>query len=128
MRFVGVSARVAGGGWVALDDAREVSVDLLTLVGGRSVVLADALVPAGSYDGVRLDIAAARVVDGDGVSREVLLPGPRVAVEHPVEFTCVRGAPLVVTLDFPVESSFRLTTAGVAFTPTLATDAVRVAP
>ena len=59
---------------------------------------------------------------------EVLLPGPRVAVEHPVEFTCVRGAPLVVTLDFPVESSFRLTTAGVAFTPTLATDAVRVAP
>ncbi len=126
--FTGVSARVAGGGWIAIEGPGEVTVDLLTLVRGRTLVLAEAEVPAGSYDALRVDISAARVVDANGVSRDVPLPSPGVGVEHPVGFRCLTGQPQVVVLDFPVEPSFRLATAGVAFTPTIVTDSVRVAP
>lgn len=117
--FGSVAFRDSDGIWVEADVAPGTEFDLLTLVGPESAVtLASDLVPAGTYDAVRLGIVDARAtVDGssvdipiDGDGRTILLPVPEFVVEAGIETRIV--------IDVPVGASFRVVGTDVVFEPT----------
>lgn len=122
--FSSLEVHVVDGDWVAVSGTFPMTVDLLTLVNGKTATLAAGSVPAGTYDRIRVTVTGAEVTLLDGTKITVTMPPGGVTVERAVSFTAVEGEPITITLDFPVGSSFRPMGMGYACDPDLAVESV----
>lgn len=87
--------------------------DLLTLRGGASATLAEAIVPAGAYTQIRLKIGPGSNVVVDGVTYPLDVPSGAqsgLKIVHP--FTVARDGIADLTLDFDAEKSVFETVSG----------------
>ena len=97
------------GGWMTVSDDT-FSVDLLTLSGGNSVVLADTLLPAGEYTQVRLLLGEGCHLMVDGERHDLEVPsGEQSGLKLNHTFTLGGGAIYEVALDFDAHRSIVVT-------------------
>lgn len=94
------------GGWVSLDDVRTGTYDLLTLTGGKTQLLADAEIPAGYLDQIRLVLGDNNSIVVDGVAYDLKTPsaqqsGLKLQVDQELE----GGIEYNFILDFDVDES-----------------------
>ncbi len=97
------------GGWITVCDDT-FTVDLLTLVGGHSMVLADTLLPAGNYTQIRLLLGDGCNVVVDGTAHDLEVPSGQTSglkLNHP--FTLAEGNVYAATLDFDAHRSIHRT-------------------
>lgn len=106
--FGALSAHSVGGTWVPVSGAFPITVDLLTLVNGRTLGLGADQLPEGYYDDLRVTITAARMVFPDGTQVTITLPSggitKDVAISPPVNV--VAGQGVTISLDFRPATSF----------------------
>jgi len=89
------------------------TVDLLTLSNGRSIVLADTLLPAGPYTQIRLLLGDGCNVVVDGTPHDLEVPSGETSglkLNHP--FTLAEGTVYAATLDFDAHRSIHRTGSG----------------
>lgn len=101
-----------GGGWHTID-VDTTYVDLLTLTGGNSAVLADSTLPSGHYTQIRLILGDGNNVVVDSVAFDLEVPSSAntgLKLNHP--FNIDAGALYEVTLDFDADKSVHITGAG----------------
>ncbi|MBZ5637966.1 MAG: DUF4382 domain-containing protein [Acidobacteriia bacterium] len=106
--FSAIEVRDSQGVWVPVSGTFPMTIDLLTLVNGKTLTLAAGAVPAGTYDRIRVTIAGSELVLANGTTITITLPHAGVTVERMVSFTAVEGQPVTITLDFKVDLSFKL--------------------
>ena len=97
------------GGWMTVSDDI-FTVDLLTLTGGNSVVLADTLLPAGQYTQVRLMLGDGCHLMVDGERHDLEVPSGEqsgLKLNHP--FTLGDSAIYEAALDFDAHRSIVVT-------------------
>ena len=123
--FSSFEVHAVEGDWVSLDGTFPLTLDLLTLVDGKTATLAADSIPAGSYDRIRMTVTGAEVTLLDGTSIAVTMPAGGVTIERSVEFTAVDGKPITITLDFPVGTSFRPLGMGWECEPAIAVESIK---
>jgi hypothetical protein len=97
------------GGWMTVSED-SFTVDLLTLSGGHSLVLADTMLPAGTYTQVRLMLGEGCHVIVDGERHDLEVPSGEqsgLKLNHP--FTLTDGVLHEATLDFDAHRSIHVT-------------------
>ncbi len=108
-----VSIHAAGGlasapdatGWEVVN-SDPTTYDLLTLRGGVTTTLAEALVPAGTYTQIRLKIGEGSNVVVDGVTYPLVVPsGAQTGLKLVHSFTVAPNGLVDLTLDFDAEKS-----------------------
>jgi hypothetical protein len=98
-----------GSGWHTIE-VDTTNVDLLTLTGGNSAVLADSTLPSGYYTQIRLILGDGCNVVVDGVTHDLEIPSSSntgLKLNHP--FTIDAGATYEATLDFDADRSVHMT-------------------
>ncbi len=115
--FSGIQARSLDGMWVDVAGEFPMTVDLLTLVDGRTMMLAADAVPAGDYAALRITIQSVQLVAEDGTAFDITLPGAGTQALIPVSFMVVEGQATTITLDFKVELSFEFDGSEFEFEP-----------
>jgi len=114
IKIVGVSVHLADedslGGWFDVAIADTMSVDLLTLVNGTAMALADADLPAGRYTQIRLLLGGGNSVVVDGVGHPLEIPsGMTSGLKIQFPFTIEPGVLYEMTLDFDASRSIHAT-------------------
>jgi len=115
--FSAMQAHSAGGGDVPVSGSFPMSVDLLTLVNGRTITLAAESIPPGSYDRLDVTISAVSLTLTNGTKVDITLPAGGRTAMIPTSFTVELGQPVTVTLDFRVDLSFKFDGAEFEFEP-----------
>ncbi len=115
--FASLRAHQVGGDWVEVSGEFPMTVDLLTLVEGRTITLGSDALPPGDYDALEVTITAVHLVTQDGAEVDLQLPPDGVKVVVPVPFTVVEGQETVITLDFRVDRSFAIRGTELEFQP-----------
>ncbi len=114
IEIIGVSVHRADedslGGWFDVAIADTMHIDLLSLVNGSVVALADTLLPAGDYTQIRLLLGAGNSVVFDGVEHPLTIPsGMTSGLKIQFPFTIEHGMLYEVTLDFDASRSIHVT-------------------
>ena len=106
--FGALSAHHVAGEWASVSGPFPITVDLLTLVNGRSLTLGADQLPEGQYDALRVTITAARLVLADGTEVTVTLPsgGRTMDVSIAPPANVVAGQTVTIALDFRPDTSF----------------------
>ena len=91
-------------GWTSLS-VPNATIDLITLQNGVELALGDGMVPAGSYDMLRLVVASASVTVG-GVTSPLTIPsGSERGIQIRHDFTIAANDQAEVLLDFDANAS-----------------------
>ncbi len=86
-----------------------VTVDILSMDGGKEVVLPDGILPPATYDQVVVVMTQVEVVTHDGTMITITPPGGGWTVIVPIcPFVVEEGATTTVGLTFMLENAFRL--------------------
>ncbi len=80
--------------------------DLLTLTDGATTLLAEAILPSGFYQRIRLIVSSANLVFLDQSSAELKIEPHKVDV--PIRFELTSGGTTSITLDFQVDASVKV--------------------
>ncbi|MEE8112481.1 MAG: DUF4382 domain-containing protein [Acidobacteriota bacterium] len=80
--------------------------DLLTLTDGATTLLAEAMLPSGFYQRIRLIVASANLVFLDQSSAELKIEPHKVDV--PIRFELTSGGTTSITLDFQADASVKV--------------------
>ena len=99
----------SNSGWSVISEDIT-TVDLLTLTGGNFAVLADSMLPAGTYTQVRLILSGNNTVMVDSMLHVLTIPSSMntgLKLNHP--FTINDGAMYEFTLDFDADRSIHRT-------------------
>ena len=80
--------------------------DLLTLTDGATALLAEAMLPSGFYQRIRLVVASANLVFQDQSSAELKIEPHKVDV--PIRFELTNGGTTSITLDFQADASVKV--------------------
>jgi hypothetical protein len=92
----------------------DLTLNLLDFTNGKVTFLGSQVVPAGSYDRVRLQVVSAELVrddDGDPTTPDIVEPitVPSSKVDVPVPFKLTADETLDITLDFDAQASVQVT-------------------
>ena len=104
-----IDAHPTGSGWVAFAQT-PADFDLLTLSGGKTALLAQAPLAAGSYTGLRLRVSGGYVIDLSGARCELKVPSDKVQIN--VHFAVAEGSTTGILLDFKADKSLQITQKG----------------
>lgn len=93
----------------------DLTLNLLDFQNGQVTFLGSQVVPAGSYNRLRLQVVSAELVrddDGDPATPDLVEPikVPSSKVDVPVPFTLTAGENLAITIDFNAQASVQVTT------------------
>ena len=80
--------------------------DLLTLTDGATTLLAEAMLPSGFYQRIRLIVSSANLVFLDQSSAELKIEPHKVDV--PIRFELTSGGTTSITLDFQADASVKV--------------------
>jgi len=98
-------AAVTDGSWLAVS-SEAVTIDLLTLANGATLMLGTTELAAGQYTQVRLTVESAEVVI-DGESIPLTVPSSNIKLIHP--FTVEADAVTELVIDFDADRSIHVT-------------------
>jgi hypothetical protein len=106
MTIDSVQARNKAGAWVSVSSAQQ-TYDLLELkANGETALLADATLPEGEYEEIRLQVSDVVVTDAQG-EHDAKLPSGELKLKG--EFTASGDATAAATLDFVADESLHVT-------------------
>jgi len=98
------------GGWITVRAAADTTIDLLSLTNGGFVTLGSELVPAGTYDQLRLVLGSGSTIVVDGVESPLKVPsGEQSGIKVKGRFTVPAGGSVDVGLDFDAAHSIHQT-------------------
>lgn len=96
-------------GWIVIDDNLR-AFDLLQLRNGTTVILGDSVLPAGTYNQIRLVLANGSYVIDNGVKHDLNVPsGMQSGIKINHSFTIQSNSVYEVMIDFNVELSIHIT-------------------
>ncbi|MFA6036377.1 MAG: DUF4382 domain-containing protein [Candidatus Micrarchaeia archaeon] len=103
---VQLHSTAAAGGWTTVSSESR-RIDLLQLKAeGSSVVLADAQVPDGTYDQIRMDVSNVVVTDASG-AHDAVLPSSHLQIQ--TQLKVQEGSTSTANADFAADESLHIT-------------------
>jgi hypothetical protein len=93
----------------------DLTLNLLDFQNGNVTFVGSQVVPAGSYNRIRLQVVSAEIVrddDGDPATPDIVesVTVPSSKVDVPVSFELTAGEGMAITLDFNAQASVQVTT------------------
>ena len=116
--FSAVEVHRVDGAWEPATGALPRTIDVLQYVGpDNATPLVQDLVPAGTYDGLRVTITAVHLEVEGGEPLDLTLPPGGVTVAVPVDFVVAEGGQTEVSLDLRTDVAFQPVGSGWSFDP-----------
>jgi hypothetical protein len=122
--FASVLARDLDGALVDVDMDLPVTVDVVSMDGGRQVLLPDGVLPGATYDQIVVVMTAVQGVTRDGTTITIEPPGGGWTAIVPIcPFTVDEGETTTVSLQFMLGQAFRWRDGRYRFRPRFVCDA-----